>query len=180
MKHFGIYETVEDAQDALNAGTLENDYVALVDGDLDYNSLAPEEPCYLGEWSDNGAGHYTFQILDTEATAWSYGFQIGTLMGVYFNGGEADMPVKMAFDGSYWSVEYLEPNESASPSHQFEAGSSENWYCDEVTPDPNSSTANILVSYDGADTFVFSEGATGEAVITMYTINPECSEDEPL
>ena len=43
MKHFGIFDTVEDAQDALNAGRLENDYVALVDGELDYNSMEPQE-----------------------------------------------------------------------------------------------------------------------------------------
>ena len=43
MKHFGIYEGREDIHSALNDGRLENPYVALVDGELDYNYLEPEE-----------------------------------------------------------------------------------------------------------------------------------------
>lgn len=43
-KHFAVTNTSTLIQDALNDGILENPYVALVDGDLDYNSLEPEEP----------------------------------------------------------------------------------------------------------------------------------------
>ncbi len=42
-KHFAVTNTSILIQDALNAGILENPYVALVDGDLDYNSLEPQE-----------------------------------------------------------------------------------------------------------------------------------------
>lgn len=44
MKHFGIYTDAEELQDALDAGRLENPYVAFVDGELDYNSMEAEEP----------------------------------------------------------------------------------------------------------------------------------------
>lgn len=43
-KHFAVTNTTNLIQDALNAGTLENPYVALVNNNLDYNSLSPEEP----------------------------------------------------------------------------------------------------------------------------------------
>ena len=180
IKHFGIYTNSGDVQTALNEETLINPYVAKVSGSLDYNSIQPVGPCYIGEWSDDGAGNYTFQILVDEASAWYYGIQIGTLLGVYFNGSDEpiDMPVKMTFDGSYWSVEYVEPNESSNPSHQFEEGVQDNWVCDEVMTDPNSSTAQIQVEWDGVDTFVFFQGAQDEPDLSMNTVNPEC-ETEP-
>lgn len=43
-KHFAVTNTSTLIQDALDAGRLENPYVALVDGELDYNSMEPEEP----------------------------------------------------------------------------------------------------------------------------------------
>lgn len=180
MKHFGIYTNSGDVQTALNEETLINPYVAKVSGSLDYNSIQPVGPCYLGEWSDDGAGNYTFQILDAEATAWSDGIQIGTLLNVYFNGSDEpiDMPVKMTFDGSRWNVEYVEPNESSNLSYQFEEGVQDNWTCDEVMTDPNSSTAQIQVEWDGVDTFVFFQSAPDEPDLSMNTVNPEC-ETEP-
>ena len=41
-KHFAVTNTSNLIQDALNAGRLENPYVALVDGELDYNSMSPD------------------------------------------------------------------------------------------------------------------------------------------
>ena len=41
-KHFAITDSSLMVQDALNDGRLENPYVAIVNGDLDYNSLSPE------------------------------------------------------------------------------------------------------------------------------------------
>ena len=173
IRHFGIYANSSDLQAAYNYGDIINPYVALVGGELDYNSL---QPCYLGEWSDDGAGHYTFQILDADATAWGGGVQIGTLLDVYFNGSNEaiDMPVRMQFDGSYWNVTYVEPEESSNPSHQFEEEVQDNWVCDEVMTDPNSSTAQVQVEWDGVDTFVFFQGAPDEPDLYMNTINPEC------
>ena len=173
IRHFGIYANSSDLQAAYNYGDIINPYVALVGGELDYNSL---QPCYLGEWSDDGAGHYTFQILDDEASAWYSPVVIGTLLNVYFNGSNEpiDMPVRMQFDGSYWNVTYVEPEESSNPSHQFEEGVPDNWTCDAVMTDPNSSTAQVQVEWDGVDTFVFFQGAPDEPDLYMNTINPEC------
>lgn len=42
-KYFGIYESSEDIQNALNEGDILKPYVALVDGSLDYNTLEPAE-----------------------------------------------------------------------------------------------------------------------------------------
>ena len=176
MKHIAIFNTSGDVQNALNEETLLNPYVAKVSGALDYNSLQPVGPCYLGEWSDDGAGNYTLQILDAEATAWSDGVQVGTLLNVYFNGSneQINMPVRMAFDGSYWTVEYVEPNESSNPSYQFGPGAQNFWASDEVMTDPNSSTAQVQVEWDGVDTFVFCQMAQDAPALSMNTINPEC------
>lgn len=42
-KHFAITNSSLIVQDALNDGRLENPYVAIVDGELDYNSMEPQE-----------------------------------------------------------------------------------------------------------------------------------------
>ena len=182
MKHIAIFNNSGETQTALNEETLLNPYVALVSGSLDYNSIQPVGPCYLGEWSNDGAGHYTFHINDTGDTAWVsvYGVQIGTLLDVYFNGSHEaiDMPVKMTFDGSLncWNVTYVEPEQSSSPSHQFEEEVQDNWVCDEVMTNYDSSTAQIQVEWNGVDTFVFFQGVPDEPALSMSTINPECSE----
>lgn len=182
MKHIAIFNNSGETQSALNEETLLNPYVALVSGSLDYNSIQPVGPCYLGEWSTGtsqyGKTGYTFQILDDSAAAWYFGIQIGTLLNVYFNGGneQINMPVRMAFDGSYWSVDYVEPEESTNPSHQFEGGVQDNWSCDVVMTNPSSSTAQVQVDWDGVDTFLFFQGADDEPDLSMNTVNPECSE----
>lgn len=53
MKHFGIYANTSDVQDALNAGTLENPYVATVQGNLDYNTMEPEPEFYIEDSDGN-------------------------------------------------------------------------------------------------------------------------------
>lgn len=182
MKHFGIFDTVEDAQDALNAGRLENDYVALVDGYLDYNSMSPEEPCYLGEWSDDGAGHYTFQIFDTGDVAWLDDINIGQLKGVYFMGdGPMDMDVTIHLDVVTWTVTFVQPNESEeleNPWFGFEDGISDGWDCIDVMTDGDSSTASVHVDYDGVDTFEFYQMAQDAPALSLDTINPECPPSE--
>lgn len=53
MKHFGIFDTVEDVQDALNAGTFENPYVATVQGNLDYNTIEQQTCAERGLCGDD-------------------------------------------------------------------------------------------------------------------------------
>lgn len=183
-KHFAVTDTSTLIQDALNAGRLENPYVALVDGDLDYNSLSPEEPCVIGEWSDDGQGHYTFQILETGDIAWESGVVIGSLADVYFNGGQdaiyMDVMLATMPGSGEWTMTFVEPNESASPSHTFEEGSSESWDCMDVMTSTDSSTASVHVDYDGVDTFEFYQMAQDAPALSMETIDPDCTEDEPL
>ena len=174
MKHFGIYDTVEDAQDALNAGTLENDYVALVDGDLDYNSLTPEEPCYLGEWSYDGQDTYTFQILDSGDTAWMNTISIAQLFGLYPNGdGPYDVDLRLTLnlgEPNIWNMEFHVDDQSDMPLHEFYDGSQGLWNSGAMV-DPNESNSSVDVNWDGVDTFTFSA-----ADLNINTINPECSE----
>lgn len=53
MKHFGIYANTSDVQDALNAGTLENPYVATVQGNLDYNTIEQQTCAERGLCGDD-------------------------------------------------------------------------------------------------------------------------------
>lgn len=177
MKHIAIFNNSGETQTALDEQTLLNPYVALVSGNLDYNSIQPVGPRYLGEWSDDGAGHYTFHINDTGATAWTVKVNIGQLLNVNYNGDEMNMDVLIQFDdGSYlWST-YLVPaghDPSDGESYYFTEDNPETWTSDVMT-DPDASSSPVTVTWDGTDTFVFA--ATQNYPLSMNTINPECSE----
>lgn len=174
MKHIQTFSNSGDVQTALNEETLIKPYVALVSGtSLDYNSLEPVQPCYLGEWSDNGQGTYTFQILDAEASAWENFVNIGQLMGVYFNGDQTDMDVQLQFDGVSWIMYFIpvggDPSEGES--YSFTEDNPETWTSSTMT-EPNYSNSTISVSWNGVDTFVLT--ATPDYPLSMNTINPEC------
>ena len=171
MRHFGIYANSGDVQTALNEETLVNPYVALVSGSLDYDTVEPEA-CHLGEWSDDGAGNYTFQILDNGATAWENGVNIGTLLGVYFEGAQVDMHVKLTCMGSIFKLELSAEGGSDTPTHEFYEDRPDNWDSGVVT-DLDDSDAVITVSWNGTDNFSFQ--TTGHLhPLSMSTINPEC------
>lgn len=167
MKHIGIFNTSGDVQTALDNETFENPYVAKVNGTLDYNTLQPVQPCYLGEWSDDGQGHYTFQILDNS------GFEdvvnIGSLMGVYYGDDPINMDVKLNFDGFSWRMELYVPEESNTPQHAFDEIS--DYWNSEVLVDPSDTASSVNVNWDGVDTFTFNQDG-----LIINTINPECSE----
>lgn len=175
-KHFAVTDTSTLIQDALNAGSLENPYVALVDGELDYNAFEPERPCVLGEWSDDGQGNYTFHMLDTGDTAWTNGVSIAQLFGLYPNGdGPYDMDVRLNLnlgEPNYWSMEFHVDDQSDMPLYEFYEGNQEIWNSGAMV-DPNESNSSVDVTWDGVDTFTFSA-----ADLNISTINPECSPSE--
>lgn len=178
MKHIAIFNNSGDVQTAIENEALLNPYVAKVSGALDYNTLQPAQPCYIGEWSDDGQGHYTFQILDTGDTAWTNGVSIGQLMGVYFNGDQLDMDVKLTSplsEPNSWTLSFEGAGDpSESPLYEFHEGSQETWDCIDVMTDGDSSTASVHVEYNGTDTFEFYQMAQDAPALTMDTINPEC------
>ena len=173
MKHIAIFNNSGDVQTALNEETILNPYVALVSGALDYNSLQPVQPCYLGEWSDDGAGHYTFQINDTGATAWENTTNIGQLVNVYFNGDQIDMDVILQYDGYSWSINFVPVGRDPSDGqlYSFIQDNPDTWTSDAMT-DPDGSASPVTVVWNGEDTFVFE--ATPDYPLSMNTINPEC------
>lgn len=176
IEHFGIYANSGDVQTALNEETLVNPYVAKVSGALDYDT---QQPCHLGEWSDNGQGTYTFHINNTGDTAWTNGVNIGQLMGVYFNGGQLDMNVRLVSplsEPNYWTLTFEGAGDpSESPNNQFNEGSPDSWTSD-VMSEASYSNSTITVNWDGVDTFVFECLADDAPDLSMNTINPECSE----
>lgn len=172
MKHIAIFNNSGDVQTALNEETLLNPYVAKVSGSLDYNSIQPVGPCYLGEWSDDGAGHYTFHINDTGATAWMNTVNIAQLFDLYPTGdGPYDMDVRLSVslgEPNSWTMEFHVDDVSDMPIHDFYEGSSEYWNSGAMV-DPNESDSTVDVTWDGVDTFTLYQDG-----LNINTINPEC------
>lgn len=173
MKHFGIFESVEDAQDALNAGRLENDYVALVDGDLDYNSLAPIP---LGTW-ENQTGLYVFTFNDYYSPeAWSNGIKIGTLDNVYYDGEPMVFDVIMRYDytdsGDTFFISYVNEEEGVGFEHSFVFnGSADFWGCTELltsTEDP----LDVVVFQTHDTELQFALHSGSNTPLSMTTIDP--------
>lgn len=171
MKHIAIFNNSGDVQTALNEETIVNPYVALVSGALDYNSIQPYEPSYIGVWSDDGEGTYTFQILDAES------FSLGTVKiatsELYFNGDLTNMQFWLTSyenDGWEWQmiINPVEGDASERPEHMFYGA--ETWHITELVTDTASSDG-IQVVYDGVDSFIFSSRAAG-APLSLNTINP--------
>jgi len=181
INHINKYDNSAAIQAALNEGSLGNPYVAVKDdtGEVDYNTLSPEEPCHLGEWSDNGAGTYTFQILEPGDAVWENGVNIGSLMNVYFNGGQdtIDMDVTLATrpGTGVWTMNFVaDPEESYNPLlYSFDEEVADTWESGVMT-NPHDSDAVITVGWDGTDTFMLQTDDLNP--LSMTTINPECSE----
>lgn len=170
-KHFAITNSSLIVQDALNDGRLENPYVALVDGELDYNSMEPQEdePCYLGEW--NGS---EFTILDTGSSEWENAVTIGQLQGVYVHGALRDLDIILTYSDGYWNMELFHPDESEQPTYDFEEGVPDTWDTG-VNTEFSLSASSISVYYDGDVTFNFmlDDGF-------LLTENPECPGEGPV
>ena len=184
INHINKYDDAQAIQDALNAGTLANPYVAMTSaGTIDYNSLepTPEPSCYIGEWSDDGQGAYTFQITDTDPSKWERDVKIGELLGVYSDGNHEDLDVMLLYNqpADAWHMDLFSEIASDTPANDFEDGVSDTWYEEGVATDPNESSAYLEVSWDGADTFVFRrvEAGSGPA-IQMTTINIDCPDSD--
>lgn len=177
-KHFAVATSAQLVQDALNNETMGNPYVAIVNGDLDYNSLEPEE-CYIGEWSDDGEGEYTFHITDAKSSLWTQ-VKIGELLGVYSQGNHNDLDVILTYDqdAGTWHMELFSEIASDTPEYDFEQDGPYVWETDAMT-DPNDSDAVIRVSWDGTDTFVFFT-ASDPYPLSMTTINIDCPDSDKM
>lgn len=160
MKHIAIFDNMADVQTALNDEVLVKPYVALVSGALDYNTMEPEEPCSLGEWSDDGEGTYTF-TFNPEDEGWDGGssYDIGTLDGVYYQGQQMDMNVVFSKNNlAGWQIEFTYEDASENPAQTFDEGNPDTWNSSGAMTDPHDSYAVINVSWNGTDTFVFNSG----------------------
>lgn len=161
MIHIGIFDSSADLQTSLNRGKIENPYVALVDGDLDYNSLEPQEPAEpIAQWTYNPEGSsYEFVVLDTEALEDAGKVLIATIPDVYLGGMLTDVNMSVYYDGTYYNFSFEDASGQASASDliQFEDGVAEqNGISTEYTEiNPDSSDSKIRVYYDGSEGFAF-------------------------
>lgn len=174
MKHIAIFNNSGDVQTALNEETLLNPYVAKVSGALDYNSLQPAPSCFLGEWSDNGEGHYTFQILDTSETSWRTQKQIASIPNAYFDGKPATVTVSLQRLGSDWTIEMTCEGASEPDTYAFQL-LPETWLPSHTVMDLNVSEALVGVYWGGfAAAYLDIYCAFLGSSFNLDTINPVC------
>lgn len=182
MRHFGIYSDSSELEQAYQNGDIINPYVALVSGSLDYNGIQPE-PCYLGEWSDDGEGTYTFQITDT----WKNPLQIGVFRNVLFNGSgtRENVPVYLNYDPENY-LWYLTIGDPEDNPVQVELASRQDDYIYEVALEITSEVEVYLYYNWGGDIVEGGDGSLAlysvepEYPLSMTTINPLCSDGEPV
>ena len=169
-----------ELQAAIEGGELVSPYVALNQdtGEIFYDNFVPDEPeeQYLGVWSDDGEGTYTFQILDTGDTTWMDGVSIAQLFDLYPDGdGPYDMDVILSLsigEPSIWVMEFHVDEQSDMPQNDFYEGSQDLWNSGAMV-DPNVSNSSVDVEWDGVDTFTFRA-----ADLNISTINPPYPEPE--
>lgn len=175
MKHIGIFSNSGDVLTAISAGTLLNPYVAIVSGAVDFNELAPAGPDYLGVWSDDGQGTYTFTILDDDPAKWGLtDKEIGTFKNCYMEDADGDIVVRLlnqTEDFGTYVMTFNRPDASDTPMHGFELNVSETWDTAGVMTDLDLSNSTVSVDWNGTDTFVFT--AQPDAPLVMDTINVE-------
>lgn len=157
INHLGKYNDAQAIQDALDAGTLANPYVAMTSaGTIDYNSLEPTPPApsTMGVWSDDGQGVYTFQITETGTTYWGTQVKIGELLGVYSDGNYGDLDVMLDYNqgSGTWHMVFYTEEASNTPEANFEEGVPYIWESGAMT-DPEESNSTVNVVWDGVDSF---------------------------
>ena len=177
INHIGKYNDAQAIQDALDAGTLANPYVAMTSaGTIDYNTLSPTPPApsTMGVWTEPQQNTHVFQITETGTTYWATEVKIGELLGVYSDGNYGDLDVMLDYSqgSGTWHMVFYAEEASTIPEYDFEPGVSYIWESGVMT-DPDQSNAIVFVNWDGVDTFVFQKNPEGAGQqLSMTTINP--------
>ena len=174
MKYFGIYNNSGDVQTALAEFALAKPYVAIVSGALDYNTLEPQSANYIGVWSDDGQGTYTFQVLDGES------FELGDVeiatSELYFNGDLTNMVFLLnryfddGFGGDCWKMTIYPVEGDYSDGVEYTFYGADTWEVQELLTEQDGSDY-VYVDFDGSDTFTFRSNA--HTPLSLNTINPE-------
>lgn len=170
-KYFGIYANSGDVQTALNESALTNPYVAIVSGALDYNSVEPAAPSYIGSWTDYGEGSYLFQVLDDSPEYWGNRVLIATTE-LYLYGDLTNMELYLEYiNQDYWHMSFIPEGGEASDGKEytFESGS-ESWDISDLSTTPDGSDDIVTVTFDGTNLFTFH--ASQDHPLSLNTINP--------
>ena len=179
--HIGKYADSQEIQDALDAGTLVNPYVAMNEdlGELDFNTLIPSEPGSetLGSWSDDGEGNYYFQITETDQSYWNDTY-IGTIDSIEYAGStdSAEVVLTPGADAGSWDMKIRQENGTETIEQTFEEGQDYTWNDSGFMVDSSDSDSALQIYWDGADTFTFNSGSS-ENPLSMSTYDPPYPEE---
>lgn len=194
LNHIGKFANATAIQDALDAGTLANPYVAMTTaGTLDFNSLQPTPPAptTMGYWT-SGAGTeaspYVFHITETDFdTSWLTEVYIGQMDNVIIEGAPANAQIylsggyDMFVDNYLFNVRITAQGMSDDWNGEFEDFHMTSYCCGVNNPSVMAgSGSNDTVAIIGDFTnhnYTFS--FYGEsAPISMTTVDPPYPEEE--
>ena len=175
MKYFGIFNNSGDVQTALNESALTKPYVALVSGVLDYNTVQPQSPNYIGEWSDDGEGNYTFQVTDINYSFWGDWVKVATSQ-LYYNGDLANIEFYLQRIGDddedyYWMAKYQVEDGEDSDSEEYELQLGDMWEINALMTQQGGSDCVSITNTETND-FVFCSNGEESAPLSLNTINP--------
>ena len=187
INHINKYEDSQAIQDALDAGTLVNPYVAMTSaGTLDFNTLEPTPPApsTMGYWTIGSGTEddpHIFTLTElSDLSLWGDAeytpTQIGTAINVY----EAYSPDETILD--LWL--YYDENQgcllldTSLDAYPFEIGVASQQSTTIMTS-PNTSTDYVVFDWDGDGTIKLY-AYNSEYPLTIEGINPPYpSEEEP-
>lgn len=186
MEYINKYADAQGIQDALDAGTLGNPYVVLNEdtGELDFNTLTPSgpEPEYMGYWSDDGEGNYTFQITETADTSYFNDTYIGTINSIEYAGTTDDAeilltPTQPGDADTDWDMKIHQENGSETIVETFWYAETRLWDDSGFMVDSGDSNSALQVYWDGYGTFTINSGSS-ENPLSISTSDPEYPEGE--
>lgn len=177
INHIGKYNDAQAIQDALDAGTLANPYVAMTSaGTIDYNSLQPTPPApsTMGYWT-NGEGTsespYIFHITEEDTSYWEQDVYIGQLLTIYFSEEvpvDFTMVLQYQYDSEYpenslYAFKLIPDGGQASDGVQLDLHPDmpDSWCCGE-------SNIGMMTTIETSDAYV-SFSWDGEGNISMWS-----------
>lgn len=188
MEHIGIFSASGDVQTALDNGTLKNGYIALVGGELDYNTMRPTgpEPELAWVWSDieDGKSLVFNDISDTcpvfvDSETYPDG-RIALINNNVVDGEHQDgLCLAFFYDDFYRYVTLHIPGDSGPERiweqfFDFEDGQawSEQVTGMALTGETASETDSLVVSFDGQRTFTLTTADHEDGIVLDMTTVP--------
>lgn len=175
-KYINTFSTSGDVQTALNNGTLEKPYLALVGGSvIDYNSLSAASQS-IATWNDVYGDHtvYTLTLNDSSPSLWENAVKIGTLDCWYAPESitiHGNIDIYLMYDSNWYFYFYTQGESPISVDSFEEVGETEHISIREEEYG-GSDWLPVKVSHDGDEPNIFTFYNDESQPMSLTTINP--------